>query len=223
MARALVVIIGAPVTVMDPTLPGGNADSGPVIRNSASSDRSVSDQPRNVSFTVASVPAVTELRSRFCICVAHRDSSWSSVFSNWHPALVLNTRRSDVSNALGERLVCSPESAHEHFATTSSHTMEVFEPYTLAAPATKATSKHAVMMRNGQFSNTRFFFFELTVSNLSFTLLTRLTNESWLSPRRRLAFVAARAKETKRFVAGASSSTCSAARCAALMQYAATA
>ena len=223
VTRALVVITGAPVTVTEPTLPGGNAESGPVIKNSASKLRSVSDHPLNVSRTVASVPADTALRSRFCICVAHRVSSCASVCSNRHPALVLNVSLSDVSNALGDKLACSPESAHEHVAATSSHTMDVFEPYTLAAPATNATSKHAVTIRNGQFSKTRLLRRVLTVSNVSFAALTRLTNDSWLSPRRRLAFVAARAKETTRFVAGASKRSCSAARCAALMQYAATA
>jgi len=75
VTRDAVTIAGAPVDVTVATLPIGTNEFGPDIRNSASSDRSVSDHPGKVSEIVALVPEGTTLRTRFCIWLAHCESS----------------------------------------------------------------------------------------------------------------------------------------------------
>jgi hypothetical protein len=155
--RGEVASSGAPDVVMDPTLPGGNAEFGPLIKNSASKERSVSDHPENVSVIVARVPAVTMLRSRFCICDAHCVNSASSPNVNAHPVFVLNRMASWVPNGDGDSAACSPDNKHAHIAGTDSHTIEpLLLLYTDETLAMNATSKHTVITRSGQFSNFAF-------------------------------------------------------------------
>jgi hypothetical protein len=155
VTRDAVTIAGAPVDVTVATLPIGTNEFGPDIRNSASRDRSVSDHPAKVSEIVARVPEGTTLRTRFCIWLAHCESSAVSLYTYSHPAFVLKRIAREVSNAEGDNTACSPDKAQWHCAGTASHTILALLPYTYETDDTNATTRHRVMTRRGQFSSLR--------------------------------------------------------------------